>query len=70
MLSNGSWSLDQKDEGLKFEGSKMRNLALLAKWGWRHFNEENSLWKKVIRSIHRQDQFNWCTAGKDNCSLE
>lgn len=49
------WNLVIKpriDEGLGFGGLKAKNLALLAKWGWRYLNEENSLWSQVVRSIH------------------
>ena len=33
-----------------------KNAALLFKWWWRFVNEEDSLWKKVIQSIHKEDQ--------------
>lgn len=67
------WELmvkDQQDGGLSFGCSKTRNLTLLSKWGWRYMNEENSLWKQVIRSIHGSNQFKWHTAGKACASLQ
>lgn len=54
----------QEDGGLGLGDLKSRNLALLAKWGWRFFNEEKSLWCRVIRSIHDRSLYNWHTAGK------
>lgn len=66
------WNLVIKpriDEGLGFGGLKAKNLALLAKWGWRYLNEENSLWSQVVRSIHGKNTYNWHTARKTCYSL-
>ncbi|XP_071728391.1 uncharacterized protein [Rutidosis leptorrhynchoides] len=38
--------------GLNIGSLKSKNLALLGKWWWRFKIETNSLWVKVIRSIH------------------
>lgn len=37
---------------------KHRNLALIAKWGWRFIHDPNSLWRQVIVSIHGSQDFN------------
>lgn len=42
----------QEDGGLGFGGLKNKNLALLRRWGWRFFNEENSLRVQLVKSIH------------------
>jgi len=34
----------------------IKNAALLFKWWWRFANERNSLWKRVIQSIHKEDR--------------
>ena len=60
---------DLVDGGLGLGGSKARNLALLAKWGWRYLEEEDSLWCKVVRSIHGKKNFKWHTAGKEGKCL-
>ena len=59
----------QEDGGLGFGGLRVRNLALLAKWGWRLTKEKNSLWGQVIMSIHGRSLFNWHTSRKINLSL-
>ena len=59
----------QGDGGLGLGGLGNKNLALLAKWGWRYFNEENSHWVQVVKSIHGGSQFNWHTKGSISCSL-
>ena len=41
--------------GLGVGSLKVSNLAMLAKWWWRFLNEEDSLWCKVIRSLHGPD---------------
>ncbi|GJX86493.1 retrovirus-related pol polyprotein from transposon TNT 1-94 [Tanacetum coccineum] len=38
--------------GLGIGSLKASNHALLAKWWWKFFTEDNTLWSKVIRSIH------------------
>jgi len=32
-----------------------KNAALLFKWWWRYVSEENSLWRKVVQSVHNED---------------
>lgn len=58
-----------KNDGLRFGDLKNQNLALLAKWGWRFHHESDSLWCRVVQSIHGKDQFYWHTAGKFGVSL-
>ncbi|XP_071713248.1 uncharacterized protein [Rutidosis leptorrhynchoides] len=41
--------------GLNLGSLKSKNLALLGKWWWRFKSEANSLWVKLIRSIHGPD---------------
>ncbi|GKA96279.1 RNA-directed DNA polymerase, eukaryota, reverse transcriptase zinc-binding domain protein [Tanacetum coccineum] len=41
--------------GLGIGSLRVSNLAMLAKWWWRFLNEEDSLWCKVIRSLHGLD---------------
>lgn len=65
-----NWDLvtrSQADGGLGFGGLKATNMALLAYWGWRYFNEENSLRCQVVRSIHGNNTYNQHT--KANLSL-
>lgn len=38
--------------GLGLGSIKALNLALLAKWKWRIFNERDSLWVKFINGMH------------------
>ncbi|KAA0057306.1 uncharacterized protein E5676_scaffold496G00500 [Cucumis melo var. makuwa] len=59
----------QEDWGIGFGGLENKNLALLAKWGWRFINEENSLWVQVVKSIHGGSEFSWHTKGSVSCSL-
>ena len=33
----------------------MKNSALLFKWWWRYACEENSFWRKVVKSIHNEN---------------
>ncbi|XP_052622513.1 uncharacterized protein LOC128127842 [Lactuca sativa] len=40
------------DGGLDISTLKAQNLALLIKWWWRLMNKNNTLWKRVIVSIH------------------
>ncbi|XP_071694663.1 uncharacterized protein [Rutidosis leptorrhynchoides] len=57
--------------GLNFGSLKSKNLALLGKWWWRFKTETNSLWVKVIKSIHgpygglrsRRDSFHSSSSG-------
>ena len=50
---------DLVDGDLGLGGFKAKNLALLAKRGWRYLEEEDSLWCRGVRSIHGKDTFNW-----------
>lgn len=59
-----------QDGGLGYGCLKTRNLALLAKWGWRYLKGEPSLWQQVIMSIHGGNIFNWHTTGKEGVSLK
>ena len=59
------WDLvtrNQFDGGFGIGGLKSKNIALLAKWGWRYMKEEDSLWvsssakhswKKLVRLAHK-----------------
>ncbi|KAJ0482989.1 putative reverse transcriptase zinc-binding domain-containing protein [Helianthus annuus] len=38
--------------GLGLHNLKDVNIALLAKWGWRYKNEQDSLWVKVVNALH------------------
>lgn len=40
------------DRGLGLGILKAQNIALLVKWWWRLMNEQNSLWKIIMSSIH------------------
>ncbi|TYK07163.1 hypothetical protein E5676_scaffold606G00380 [Cucumis melo var. makuwa] len=42
----------------------------LAKWGWRLMEEEESLWRQVVRNIHGKELFDWHTVGKSRNSLK
>ena len=44
----------QEDGGLGSGGLENKNLALLAKCGWRFFNEKNSLWVQVIKRAYAE----------------
>ena len=57
------------DCGLGLGGFKAKKLTILAKWGWPFLEEEDSLWHKVVKSIHGSDTYNWHTVGKDGRSL-
>ncbi|KAJ9567733.1 hypothetical protein OSB04_003699 [Centaurea solstitialis] len=52
--------------GLGIGSLKAQNLALLSKWWWRFWSENQSLWKMVIQSFHGTDGglFNSRKAGK------
>ncbi|GJU27537.1 retrovirus-related pol polyprotein from transposon TNT 1-94 [Tanacetum coccineum] len=41
-----------RDEGLNIGSLRVKNLALLGKWWWRFRREGESLWVRVIKSIH------------------
>lgn len=60
----------QLDGGLGLGGLINKNTALIAKWGWRFMEDEDSLWGQVIRSIHVKEPFKWHTVGKSDNSLE
>ena len=42
--------------GLGVRDIAMKNAALLFKWWWRYACEEDSLWRRVIQSVHNEDQ--------------
>ena len=44
------------DGGLGIGSLQAQNLALLARWWWRFKTEANSLWRKVIVSLHGDDR--------------
>ena len=50
--------------GHGLRGIKIRNTALLAKWGWRYSKEKSAPWGQVIRSIHGKEAFDWFTKRK------
>jgi len=53
------WELVQLPKckgGLGVGDLVIKNTALLFKWWWRYATEENSLWRRVIQSIHNEDQ--------------
>ena len=58
-----------KGWGLGPEDINIHNSALLAKWGWRYSKEETAFWRKIIRSIHDKEAFDWFTSGKSENSL-
>ena len=58
-----------KDRGLGLGGIKIHNTALLAKWGQRYSKSESTLWRKIIRSIHGKEVFDWFTKEKSGNSL-
>lgn len=45
--------------GLGIGNLKWKNISLLARWHWRFPVELNSLWHKVIKSIHRSELDKW-----------
>lgn len=47
-----------------------KNMAVLAKWGWRFINEKTSWWRQVIRRIHGKESFNWHTVGDSGYNLK
>lgn len=59
----------QADGGLGFGGLRAKNLAVLAKCGWRYMEEDKPLRCQVVRSIHGKDPHNWHMAGKIGNSL-
>jgi len=34
----------------------MKNSALLFKWWWRYACEDDSFWRRVVKSIHSEDK--------------
>lgn len=70
LISSMACSLkSQIDGGLGFGGLTTQNQALLAKWGWKLMFDSNSLWCKVVRSIHGNGINNWHTSGRFGKSL-
>lgn len=57
------------DGGLGIGNLKSRNTALLFKWSWRFLKEQDSLWCKILKSIHAVDPHLWCSLGKLGLSL-
>nr|GEX72921.1 RNA-directed DNA polymerase, eukaryota, reverse transcriptase zinc-binding domain protein [Tanacetum cinerariifolium] len=60
--------LNERDKGgLGISSLKASNLALLYKWRWRFMNDHDSIWVKVIKSIHGRDggfgTFDWNPVG-------
>jgi len=54
-----SWEIVQQPKGrggLGVGDLALKNAALLFKWWWRYTCEEDSLWKRVIQSVHNEDQ--------------
>ena len=52
------WEIVQQPKckcGLGVGDLVIKNTALLFKWWWRYASEENSLWRKVVQSIHNED---------------
>jgi len=45
--------------GLGIGHLRERNLALLGKWLWCFFNENNSLWQSIIRKKYGMDPNGW-----------
>ena len=42
--------------GLSVGSLTLKNDSLLFKWWWRYAIEERALWRKVVHSIHGEDQ--------------
>jgi hypothetical protein len=48
---NTTWSIgNQRDGGLGLLNTKKKNIALLLKWVWRIYQEEYTIWAKLIRA--------------------
>ncbi|KAJ0445466.1 hypothetical protein HanIR_Chr16g0843241 [Helianthus annuus] len=47
---------DKEEGGLGLARLDECNKALILKWCWRYFTEQNALWRKVIDSIHGSDR--------------
>ena len=53
------WEIVQQPKckrGLGVGEIVIKNAALLFKWRWRYASEENSLWRRVVQSVHNEDQ--------------
>jgi len=53
------WELVQQPNckgGLGVGNIVMKNAALLFKWWWRYACEEDSLWRRVVKSVHSEDK--------------
>ncbi|TYK06564.1 hypothetical protein E5676_scaffold453G00250 [Cucumis melo var. makuwa] len=55
---------------LGLKGLSNKNTTLLAKWGWIFIEEEESLWRQVVRSIYGKESCSWHTIGKFGNSLK
>lgn len=58
-----------KDGGLGLDNLKNRNTVLLFKWNWRFLKKQDSLWYKVVKSIHGINPYLWHTSYKHGLSL-
>ena len=53
------WEIVQRPkcrDGLGVGDIVKKNVAFLFKWWWRYASEEDSLWRRVVQSIHNEDQ--------------
>ncbi|XP_059291348.1 uncharacterized protein LOC132044830 [Lycium ferocissimum] len=48
-------TLSKQQEGLGMKNLRKQNQSLLMKWLWRYSNEDQSLWKKVIKEKYGED---------------
>jgi len=46
----------KKQGGLGVGDPMIKNAALLFKWWWRFACEEGAMWRRVIQSIHEEEQ--------------
>lgn len=49
----------KENGGLGIGHLKEKNLALLRKWLWRFFNENDGLWQSIIHNKYGIDQNGW-----------
>jgi len=53
------WEVVQRPKvkgGLGVDDLLLKNAALLFKWWWRYACEEGPLWRRVVQSLHKEDQ--------------
>ncbi|XP_022007309.1 uncharacterized protein LOC110906495 [Helianthus annuus] len=63
-----SWDVVTKpirDGGLGISRLEMNNIALIGKWLWRFYNEQQAMWRRVIVSIHGSSR-SWGVAPVNN----